>query len=66
MIASYQVHVLGVLNFQSQQQADGLQGVGPSVHIVAQEQVVNVGDVPSCGGGAILLKEPHQVAKLAV
>lgn len=66
MVASYQVHILGVLNFQSQQKADSLQGVGSSVHIVAQEQVVDVGDVPSCGGGAILLKEPHQVAKLTM
>lgn len=60
------MHILGVLNFESQQQADGLQRVGPSVHIVAQEQVVNVGDVPSCGGGAVLLKESHQVAKLTM
>jgi hypothetical protein len=34
MVATYQVHVLGVLNLESQQQADGLQRVSPPVHIV--------------------------------
>lgn len=66
VIASYQMYILGVLYFESQQKADGLQRVGPSIHIVTQEQVVNVCDVSSRGGGAILLKKPHQVAKLTV
>lgn len=66
MITPYQMYVLGVLDFERQQQADGLQGVGASVHIVPQKQVVNVGDVPSCGGSAVLLKKSHQVAKLTV
>ena len=34
MVATYQVHVLGVLNLERQQQADGLQRVRPPVHIV--------------------------------
>jgi hypothetical protein len=38
----------------------------PSVYVVPQEEVVNVGDVSCCGGGAILLEESHQVPKLTV
>lgn len=38
----------------------------PSVHIVSQKQVVNVGDVPSCGRRAILFEQPHQVTELTV
>ena len=64
MVASYQVHILGVLYLERQQQADGLQGVGSPVHIVPQEQVVDVGDVPGSGGGPVLLKQAHQVPKL--
>ena len=37
-----------------------------SVYIVPQEEVVNVGDVSCCGGGAVLLKESHQVPELTV
>lgn len=66
MVPSDQMYILGVLYFESQQQADGLQRVRPSVHIVTKEQVVNVCDVPSCGRGTVLLKEPHQVAKLTM
>ena len=36
------------------------------IYIVPQEQVVNVGDVASCVGCTVLLKQAHQVAKLAV
>ena len=66
MVAAYEVHRLGVLYFERQQQADGLQGVGPPVHIVAQEEVVYVGDVPCRGGGPILVEEPHEVQELPV
>lgn len=66
VVASYQMDILGVLYFESQQQADGLQRVGPSVHIVTQKKVVDVCDVPSCGRGPVLLKKPHQIAKLTV
>ena len=38
----------------------------PSVYIVPQEEVVNVGDVSCCGGSAVFLKESHQVPKLTV
>ena len=66
MIAPDEVHVLGMLNLKRQQQADGLQAVRAPVHVIAQEQVVDVRDVAGGAGGAILLKEPHEVAKLAV
>ena len=66
MVAAYEVHSLGVLELQRQQQADGFQGVRAPVHVVAQEQVVDVGDVTRGRGRAVLLKQPHQVAKLAV
>ena len=66
MVATDEVHILGVLDLEGQEQADGLQGVGPSVHIVPQEQVVDVGDVACRAGHAVLLEQPHQVPKLAV
>ena len=66
MIAPYQVHVLGVLNLERQQEANGFQGVRPSVHIVPKEQVVNVGDVSSSRWRPILLKETHEVSKLTM
>ena len=37
VVAAYEVHSLGVLQLERQQQADGLQGVRAPVHIVAQE-----------------------------
>ena len=42
------------------------EGAITPVHIVAQEQVVDVGDVARGGRRAILLKQPHQVAELAM
>lgn len=38
----------------------------PPVDIVTQEQVVYVGDVASCVGCTIFLKEAHEVTKLAM
>ena len=55
-----------MLNLEGQQQADGLQGVGAAVDIVAQEEVVDVGDVAGRAGRAVLLKQAHEVPKLAV
>lgn len=66
MVAANEVHGLGVLYLERQQQADGLQGVGPPVHIVPQEQVVYIGDVPGRGGGPVLVKQAHQVQELPV
>ena len=55
-----QEEVLGVLDLVGQQQADGLQGLLPPVHIVTQEQVV------ALRGEAAILKEPQQVVVLAM
>lgn len=38
----------------------------PPVHIVPEEQIVNVGDVAGSGGGSILLEQAHEVAELPV
>ena len=66
MVASNEVNGGGVLYLEGQQQADGLQAVGAPINVVPQKQVVNVRDVACCAGGAILLKQPHEVPKLAV
>ena len=60
MVAAQQEEVLGVFDFVGQQQADGLQGLLPPVHVVAQEQVVSLGREPS------VLKQPQQVCVLAM
>ena len=60
MVAAQQEEVLGVLDLVGQQQADGLQGLLPPVHIVPQEQVV------SLGREAPVLKQPQQVCVLAM
>ena len=66
VIAADEVHRLGVLDFERQQKADGLKGMGPPVHIVSQKEVVYVGDVSSRRWGPVLVKEPHQVQELTV
>ncbi len=60
MVAPEQEEVLGVFDLVRQQQADGLQGLLPSVHIVTQEQVVGL------WGEAAILEEPQQVCVLSV
>lgn len=60
MVAPQQEEVLGVFDLVRQQQADGLQGLLPSVHVVAQEQVVGL------WREAAILKEPQQVCVLSV
>lgn len=64
VVPSNQVHTLGVLDLEGQQQTNCLQTVGSPVHIVSKEEVVDVGDVPSCGWCAVLLKQSHEVPKL--
>ena len=66
MVPTDQVHAFGVLYLEGQQQADGLQRVSPTVHVVPEEQVVYVCDVACRAGSAILLKQPHQVQELAM
>ena len=66
MIASYKVHTLGVLNFEGQQEAHGLQRVGSSIYVVSEEKVVYVGDVSSSAGSAILFEQSHKVQELAM
>ncbi len=60
MVPAQQEEVLGVLDLVGQQQADGLQRLLPSVHIIAQEQIV------SLRREAAVLEEPQQVRVLAV
>lgn len=60
MVAPEQEEVLGVFDLVRQQQADGLQRLLPSVHVVAQEQVVGL------WGEAAILEEPQQVCVLSV
>ena len=66
MVASDEMDGVGVLDLEGQQQADGLQAVSAPVHIIPQEQVVDVRDVSRCAGRAILLEQPHQIPKLAM
>mmetsp|Transcript_42981 Transcript_42981/g.102033 ORF Transcript_42981/g.102033 Transcript_42981/m.102033 type:complete len:212 (-) Transcript_42981:215-850(-) len=58
--------VLRVLDFEGEQQADGLQRVRPAVDIVSEEQVIDVGDVARRRGVAVLFKQAHEVSKLPV
>lgn len=60
VIPSQQEKVLWVFNLVSQQQADGLQRLLPSVHIVPQKQVVTL------RGVSTVLKQPEQVIVLTV
>lgn len=60
MVAPEQEEVLGVFDLVRQQQADGLQRLLPSVHVVAKEQVVGL------WREAAVLKEPQQVCVLSV
>lgn len=60
MVAPEQEEVLRVFDLVRQQQADGLQRLLPSVHIVAQEQVVGL------WGEAAILEEPQQVCVLSM
>lgn len=43
VVASEQVHPLGVADLEGQQQADGLDRVVPTVHIVSEEEVLGCG-----------------------
>lgn len=60
MVSSQQKEVFGVFDLVRQQQADGLQGLLASVHIVTQEQVV------ALWWEAAILKKPQQVIVLPV
>lgn len=60
VVAPEQEEVLWVFDLVRQQQADGLQRLFPSVHVVAQEQVVCL------RGEAAILEEPQQVCVLSV
>lgn len=60
VVASQQEEVLGVFDLVGQQQADSLQRLLPSVHIVTQEQVVGL------WGKSSVLKQAEEVVVLAV
>ena len=60
MVAPEQEEVLRVFDLVGQQQADGLQRLLPSVHVVAQKQIVGL------RGEAAIFKEPQQVCVLSM
>lgn len=60
VVAPQQEEVLGVFDLVGQQEADGLQRLFPSVHVVAQEQVVTLGRETA------VLEEPQQIVVLTV
>lgn len=60
MVSPEQEEVLRVFDLVRQQQADGFQGLLPSVHVVTQEQVVGF------WREAAVLEEPQQVCVLPV
>lgn len=66
VVAADQVHCVRVLDLEREQQADGFQRVRAAVDIVAQEDVVDVSDVPRRARRAVLFKKAHEVPKLAV
>ena len=47
VVAAKQEEVLRVFDLVGEQEADGLQGLLASVHVVAQEQVVGLGRKPT-------------------
>lgn len=60
MVSSQQKEVFRVFDLVRQQQADGLQGLLASVHVVAEEQVV------ALRWEAAILEKPQQVIVLPV
>lgn len=60
MISPQQEEVLWIFDFVGQEEADGLQGLLPPVHIVTQKQVV------ALRGEASIFKQPQQVIILPV
>lgn len=60
VVPSQQEKVLWVFNLVCQQQADGLQRLLPSVHIISQKQIVTL------RGVSTILKQPEQVVVLTV
>lgn len=60
MVSSQQKKVFWVFDLVSQQQADGLQGLLASVHIITQEQVV------ALRRKASIFKQPQKIIVLSV
>lgn len=60
MIATQQEKVLWIFDLVGEKQADGLQRLLPSIHVVTQEQVVTL------WGEASIFKEPEQIIVLAM
>ena len=60
MVAAQQEEVLGVLDLVGEQEGDDLEPVLPTIHVVAQEQVVGV------RREAAVLEEPEEVMVLAM
>ena len=60
MVSPQQEEVLWVFDLVGQQQADGLQGLLPSVHVVSQEKVIALRrETP-------ILEQPQQVVVLTM
>mmetsp|Transcript_8661 Transcript_8661/g.22343 ORF Transcript_8661/g.22343 Transcript_8661/m.22343 type:complete len:278 (-) Transcript_8661:1372-2205(-) len=66
MVPPNQMYIVFVFYLQSQEQAYSLQTMRASIHVIAQEEVVDVRHIPCCHGCAEFLEEPHQVTKLAM
>ena len=60
MVSPQQKEVLRVFDLVCQEQADGLQRLLPSVHVVSQEQVVGLWRKTT------ILKEPQEVCVLSM
>lgn len=60
MVAAKQEEILRIFDFVGEQQADGLQRLLATIHIVAEEQVVWL------GRKAAVLEQSQQVVILAV
>lgn len=76
MAAAQQVHLVGVLELQREEQTDGLQREAAATHVVAQEEVVEAFDVGRAfvrafwrawsAASTVLAEHAHEVAVLAV
>ena len=60
MVAAQDEEVFGVLDLVGQEQANGLEGLLASVHVVTEEEVVCL------GGEAAILEQAQEIVVLAV
>ena len=60
MISSEYIHLLGVFDLVGEEEADALDPLPSSIHVVPQEQVARLGRMPT------VLEQPQQVVILAM